>query len=247
MILIIFFKRLKIRRNIYNFTNMSYTEKQYFEINSQFQTQNSKEEEYFLDVIKKTIKIYFELGSSSRSSKKVNCIHEGIVDILLTLFSKEKGYTVKMEQNIQSHNFSEKKKCDIVILKNNTPFIVFPVKFSMSSYKKNRNNYLENLTGELYLMKAKNPNLNIIPINIIMDKVPTLDGSKKIKNFEHIYTDNFIPYNILVKNKLCYDMINYIVEVEHSKKENELFDNIQSIKQFKTQYRSFKSILKDLL
>ncbi len=110
MILIIFFKRLKIRRNIYNFTNMSYTEKQYFEINSQFQTQNSKEEEYFLDVIKKTIKIYFELGSSSRSSKKVNCIHEGIVDILLTLFSKEKGYTVKMEQNIQSHNFSEKKK-----------------------------------------------------------------------------------------------------------------------------------------
>lgn len=60
MILINFFKRIKIRRNIYiyiyNFTNMSYTEKQYFEINSQFQTQDSKEEEYFLDVIKKQLK-----------------------------------------------------------------------------------------------------------------------------------------------------------------------------------------------
>ena len=45
---------------------------------------------------------------------------------------------------------------DIVVLKDlKTPLIIFPLKFPISNYKQNRNNYWENLCGECFQMKIK--------------------------------------------------------------------------------------------
>lgn len=63
-------------------------------------------------------------------------------------------------------NSSGYKKCDIVILKNNKPYIIFPVKIIKSNYKQNKNNSWENLTGEIMQLLWANPNIKIIPINI---------------------------------------------------------------------------------
>ena len=203
------------------------------------------EEKRFIQIINETYETYFKYGS--RSSKKVDYFHSSIKDILERYFTCENGYDIKLEYNIKSCNSSKKKKCDIVVLKNNIPYIIFPVKIIMTNYKQNKNNSWENLTGELIQIKWCNPNIYIIPINILMDKTPYLKNNKEIKKFENVTTIDIENYNQLIKHNICYDIINYIVKVEHIKNENECFDKIQPIKKFITPYRSFSSIINKLL
>jgi hypothetical protein len=80
-----------------------------------------------------------------------------------------------------------------------------------------------------------------------MDKTPYLKNNKEIKNFENITIIDIENYDQLIKQNLCYDIINYIVKVEHIKKENECFDKIQPIERFITPYRSFNLIINKLL
>lgn len=239
-------KNGKIGQAILNGTYI-YGEKKDKNIKERYKyNKNLSEEANMLQIIYKTYIKYLKYGS--RSPKKVDYFHEAIKDLFIQFFfSKEKGYDVRTEYCIESYNCSNKKVCDIVILKNNIPFIVCPVKIIMTNYKQNRNNYIENLTGEITLIKWKNPNIHIIPINIIMSEVPYLKNSKKIKKFENISSNDFKNYNELLHNNFCYDIINYIIQVEHSKKENEYFDEIPPITKFETEYRPFSFILKDLL
>lgn len=205
------------------------------------------EEKRFIQIINEAYHIYFKYGS--RSSKKVDYFHSSIKDILKLYFTSKNGYDIQLEYNIQSCNSSKKKKCDIVVLKNKNPYIIFPVKIIMTNYKQNKNNSWENLTGELMHIKWSNPNIYIVPINIFMDRTPYLKTDKKIKNFENVNISDIENYNQLIKHNICYDIINYIVEVEHIKKENEYFDKIEPIKKFSvhTKYRNFNTILSNLL
>ena len=203
------------------------------------------EEKRFIQIINETYYKYFKYGP--RSSKKVDYFHSAIKCILEQYFTRKRGFNIKLEYNIISCNSSGKKKCDIVILKNNKPYIIFPVKIIMTNYKQNKNNSWENLTGEVMHIKWCNPDIHIIPINILMDKTPYLKNNKEIKKFENVITSDIENYNQLIKNNICYDIINYIVEVEHINKENECFDKIQPIKKFITPYKSFSSIISKLL
>lgn len=203
------------------------------------------EEEKFIKIINKTYKKYFKYGP--RSSKKVNYFHEKIKSILKFYFTDENGFEIITEYNILSCNSKKNKKCDIVVLKNKEPYIIFPVKVIMTNYKQNRNNSWENLTGELVHIKWCNNNINLIPINIFMDKTPYLKKNKKIKYFENVTIRDIENYNELVKHNICYDMINYIVEVDHVQNINEEFKEIKPIIKFITKYREFNLILNKLL
>lgn len=203
------------------------------------------EEKQFIEIMNVTYTKYFEYGS--RSPKKVNYFHSCIKDMLQQYFTIENDFEIKLEYKIPSCNSSNNKKCDIVILKNKIPYIIFPVKIIMTNYKQNKNNFWENLTGELVQIKWANHDIKIIPINIFMDKTPYLKNSKKIKHFESVTPSDIEIYNELIKRNICYDMINYIVEVEHFKKENEPFDKIQPIKKLITKYRTIGSIVDKLL
>ena len=207
--------------------------------------EKSIEEKRFIQILNGTNDIYFKCGP--RSSKKVDYFHSNIKCMLEQYFTIENGFHIELEYKIKSCNSSGIKKCDIVILKNNNPFIVFPVKIIMTNYKQNKNNSWENLTGELMHLKWANPNLHIIPINILMDKTPYLNKNGEIKKFENVITSDIENYSQLIKHDICYDIINYIVEVEHINKKNECFDKIQPIKKFITPYRSFSSIISKLL
>lgn len=200
-----------------------------------------------IQIINRTYDLYIKYGA--RSPKKVDYFHSKIKEILQELFPNDNVYLINLEHDIPSCNSTGKKKCDIVILKYDKPYIIFPVKIIMSNFKQNKNNGWENLTGEIIHIKWSNPDINIIPINIFMSQTPYLNNNHKITKFENITIDDIENYNILKQKKICYDIINYIVDIKHDCIVGDVFAIIPSIIQYNkcTQYRSFYEILKELL
>jgi hypothetical protein len=208
---------------------------------------NIDNENTFVDTIKETLRLYIQDGA--RSNSNVNYFHNFIKNHLLNLIQNKPEYLVKLEYNLKSTNSSGLKRCDIVILKNNEPYIVFPVKIIKSNYKQNKNNSWENLTGELQHLMWANENLKIIPINIFMNKTPYLKSNKQISKFENVTFDDINVYNFLVLKNIAYDMINYIMLVNHEVHENDYFNKIPTILGFdsNTPYRKMSDILENLL
>lgn len=190
--------------------------------------------------------LYIKYGS--RSNKNVNYFHNFIKNELEKIFIKPL-YEIKLEFEVKSSNSLGKKKCDIVVLKNNEPFIIFPVKIIKSNYKQNKNNGWENLTGELQHLKWSNDDINIIPINIFMNKTPYLNDKKIITKFENITIDDINIYNILIEKNIAYDLINYILIVNHNNIIDEEFDKPPIIIDIDstTPFRNLNDIVKDLL
>jgi len=187
-------------------------------------------EKEFLSMIKEATEMF--LVNGSRSNKKVNIVHEFIKKNIERIINDNglDGYEVKLEHSVASVNSSGKKRCDIVILKCNIPYLIIPCKFIMSNYMQNKNNFWENLTGEIVHLKMANKNLYILPINIVFNKVPYLKENKKIKKFEEITLEN--SYSItseLVKWNFCEDVLNFIIDVEHVNKEEENYTIAPSI------------------
>lgn len=217
-------------------------------LQSQSQTSTLTEEEgkRFLDVLSESYDLYITHGT--RSNKSVNHFHNYIKEELEKLFNDEK-YTVKLEYNIKSLNSSGNKRCDLVILRNNEPYIIFPVKMIKSTFQKNKNNTWENLTGELSHIVWANPDIKIIPINIFMDKIPLLNEKKLIIRFEKLSFDDISNYNRLKEHHLAYDLINYIIDVEHNVNIDEAFTAKPTLVGFNeaTPFRSMYEIVKDLV
>jgi hypothetical protein len=207
----------------------------------------------FLTNIKEVFEKYITHGA--RSSKKVDLLHEYFVNEInevINMSSNKEIYQCKMEHNVPSCNASGRKKCDIVVLKNGLPFIILPVKFIMTNYKQNKNNSWENVTGELCHIHWADTDkqINIIPINIIFDKVPYLKTDKKIQKYENItYTDSFKIYESLFSQKIVFDQMNYIINVNHICEVNTFYDKCPNILGFHsdTPYRSFHEILHTLI
>ena len=189
--------------------------------------------ELFIKEMENVYDLYIKYGS--KSNKNVNYFHNFIKNELEKIFIKSLG----------------KKKCDIVVLKNNEPYIIFPVKIIKSNYKQNKNNGWENLTGELQHLKWSNYNINIIPINIFMNKTPYLNDKKIITKFENITINDIIIYKILIEKNIAYDIINYILIVNNNNNINinEEFNKSPTIIDIddNTIFRNLYDIVKDLL
>jgi len=200
----------------------------------------------FMEVMKNIYDIYIEHGA--RSNKNVNYFHNYIKSELEKIFIQP-DYSVVLEYDVASTNSSKKKRCDIVVLKMSSPYIIFPVKIIKTNYKQNKNNAWENLTGELQHLRWANENIIIIPINILMNKTPYLDKSGKISKFENITIEDIEIYKMLTTKHITFDMINYILIVEHVNTINEPFDKTPQILDIDsdTPYRTLFDIVKDLV
>lgn len=200
----------------------------------------------FMEVMKNVYDIYIEHGA--RSNKNVNYFHNYIKSELEKIFIQP-DYSVVLEYDVASTNSSKKKRCDIVVLKMNTPYIIFPVKIIKTNYKQNKNNAWENLTGELQHLRWANENIIIIPINILMNQTPYLDKSGKISKFENITMEDIEVYKMLTTKHITFDMINYILIVEHVNTINEPFDKTPRILDIdsNTPFRTLFDIVKDLV
>ena len=214
---------------------------------------------HFLGILRNAFGLYNTHGC--RSSKKVDEMHNYVkdqVEILINKNNNGEKYKVHLEKNVPSINSVGKKKCDIVVYKNENPYIVFPLKFIMSNYKQNRNNSWESLTGEIMHLNWANKykegqalnDFHIVPINIIFNQVPYLLKNKKIKSFETIeFEQSFQIMSNLKKREMIYDAINYIIDVEHQSLVGEIYDkcpNFIDVNE-KTPFRTFDTILGKLL
>ena len=185
-------------------------------------------------ILNKATLLYMENGA--RSSAKVDYLHSRLAFIIDSVLPP--SFVVRLEYSVKSANASMSKKCDIVVTDTHgDPVIVFPVKFIMTSYMKNKNNSAENLTGECVHLKRANPSLRIIPINFIFASVPCLkDGV--IKSFESVdYDTTFKVYENEVKHnshKSCFQVFTCILDVVHANKAGENYDTVPTITAIQT-------------
>jgi hypothetical protein len=224
-------------------------------------TKLDTEKSSFIDMIHLANTTYMETGCNSRSSKKVDIIHQWIENRIKPLLRE--NMVIKQEQSVPANTKSGKKKCDIVIYKDDEPWIIFPVKYSMTSYKKNAYNYWENIQGDAMGLKKtaadEERELYIIPINIISNQIPNREKNGLIKNMEIItYEESLKVYETLkdmpsgnMKNisPLCIDVISYIIDVNNECKVGEKYDKCPTIIGFHkdTPYRTLEEILKPII
>ena len=104
----------------------------------------------FLNVLKESFLTY--LKTSARSNEKLKILHGAISRDLQTRLGAEynirsHGYNNGKEANIRGRYIN--KTVDITILRDNAPLAGIAVKFVMSNYSQNSNNYFENMLGEM--------------------------------------------------------------------------------------------------
>jgi len=114
------------------------------------------ERKQFLEIISQSFIIYERTGANRRSNEKVKYLQDGIMDMMkdtLVKLSLDVMYHIETEHPIKSIDDMGRKRCDIVVCRGHDPVAIFPIKFIMSNYSQNKNNYFENLTGELCHIK----------------------------------------------------------------------------------------------
>lgn len=92
------------------------------------------------------------------------------------------------------------KTVDITISKSNIPIAGIAVKYVMSNYMQNSNNYFENMLGETANIRCnQTPYFQIF---VIPDKIPYFDSSGKIKKWEQINAHNLKKYIALSEDNI---------------------------------------------
>ena len=148
----------------------------------------------FLAVLKEAFKMY--LQTDARSNKKL-CIlhgeiskdlHERLGDNKYSVYSL--GYGDGKEHKINGRYVD--KAVDITIAENNKPIAGIAVKYVMSNYSQNSNNYFENMLGETAnIRSAKIPYFQIF---VIPDKIPYFLKDGTISKPEMISEHNLKKY-----------------------------------------------------
>lgn len=159
----------------------------------------------FLDKINDSFQVYLETGA--RSNEKLKVLHGFIAKALSDKLGGEYqiaslGYGDDKEHNIHGRYID--KNVDITVLKDNKPVAGVAVKFVMSNYSQNSNNYFENMLGE-----TANIRCNGIPyfqILVLTNKAPYFKKDGTISKLEDITANNLRKYVTLSED----DATNYL-------------------------------------
>lgn len=177
-------------------------------------------------ILGKSIQLYMSHGC--RSSKRVDILHEFLASNISKYFPKNK-FEVLTEHNIPYDNITGRKKCDVVVKYLDSPKIhtVFPVKFVTTNYMQNRNNYWENLRGEVVGILDANPGIRVTPINVIFKQTPYLEKGGMIAKFENTcYEQSFKQYESLVTRGRCKRLFSAVVDVTYNNTIGEKYDKM---------------------
>lgn len=148
----------------------------------------------FLAVLKKSFITY--LQTSARSNKKLEILHGAISKDLDERLNDKKysvyslGYGIGKEQKIIGRYVD--KTVDITISENNVPIAGIAVKYVMSNYFQNSNNYFENMLGETANIRAAR--IPYFQIFVIPDKIPYFEKDGRITRWEMINEHNLKKY-----------------------------------------------------
>lgn len=148
----------------------------------------------FLAILKKAFITYLQTGA--RSNKKLGILHGAISEDLQERLNDNAysvyslGYGIGKEHKIKGRYID--KTVDITIAENNSHIAGIAVKYVMSNYSQNSNNYFENMLGETANIRcAKIPYFQIF---IIPDKIPYFDKDGSISKWETISEHNLSKY-----------------------------------------------------
>lgn len=171
-------------KDLKNYLEYKYSQRNGFKMNNY----------QFLAILKQSFIKYLETGS--RSNKKLGILHGAISEDLQERFNDNSysvyslGYGKEKEHKINGRYVD--KAVDITIEENNTPVAGIAVKYVMSNYSQNSNNYFENMLGETANIRcAKIPYFQIF---IIPDKIPYFDKEGNISKWEMINEHNLNKY-----------------------------------------------------
>ena len=147
----------------------------------------------FLTVLQKSFDKYLE--TSARSNEKLKILHQKIARDLSGKLGED--YTVDSldfgsgrEQTIPGRYLE--KKVDVCVSKNGKPQAGVAVKFVMSNYAQNSNNYFENMLGETANIRSSGT--PYFQIFIIPEKLPYFDNAGTVKKIEEITPHNIDKY-----------------------------------------------------
>ena len=148
----------------------------------------------FLQIIKNSFLTC--LKTSPRSNKKLKVLHGAISKYINNRLNdniyavQSLGFGKGKEQKIQGQYYE--KAVDITIQENGKNIAGIAVKFVMSNYSQNSNNYFENMLGETANIRSKG--IPYYQIFIIPDRVPYFNKDKKITRWEQISKHNLNKY-----------------------------------------------------
>jgi hypothetical protein len=154
----------------------------------------------FLQVLKESFSCY--LTSGSRSNKKLKILHSAIANDILKRLEESGGQNYSV-QSLGVGSGSEgkingryvDKAVDITISKNKIPVAGIAVKYVMSNYLQNSNNYFENMLGETANIRCAD--IRYFQVFVIPDKLPYFDDGGIIKRWEIISALNLKKYIVL--------------------------------------------------
>ncbi|MDR1697775.1 MAG: hypothetical protein LBR37_02515 [Erysipelotrichaceae bacterium] len=150
----------------------------------------------FLDVLGNSFKMY--LASGPRSNEKLKILHGAISVDLQNRIGYEflicsLGFKQGHEQSVPGRYMD--KTLDITVSRNERVIAGLAIKFVMSNYSQNSNNYFENMLGETANLRSNN--IPYFQIFIIPDKIPYYDSKKNITKWEEISEHNLKKYKKL--------------------------------------------------
>lgn len=150
----------------------------------------------FLEALENSFQVYLKTGA--RSNKKLEVLHSFIAKSLMEKLNDEfvvssLGVGDGKEKDIRGRYMD--KKVDIVISRNNKLIAGIAVKFVMSNYSQNSNNYFENMLGETANLRTnKIPYFHVI---VLTEHAPYFDRHDKITKIETITDNNLHKYMVL--------------------------------------------------
>jgi len=150
----------------------------------------------FLKAIKKSFIKY--LQTSPRSNEKLKIIHGFVANKLKEKLGNDYqisslGFLDEKEEKINGKYID--KKVDITIKKKGITLAGISLKFIMSNYSQNSNNYFENMLGETANIRSSK--IPYFQIFIIPDEIPYFDKDGKITKTEIISENNLKKYIII--------------------------------------------------
>ena len=184
-----------------------------------YHTRLMNEQISFLTMIQQSYSKY--LQTTSRSSGKVNIIHTWIKD-QLSSFYDDSRYVLSTDTFIPACNARGSKNTDIVVYDKKLKKYILGVcvKYICSSYKKNKNNYLEGAIGEATTIKMANPGIKLISFNIFPSECPLYDKYGNIKKFESISYDNHLKiYESYISDRFYDELIIYQLDIDYEKQQ----------------------------
>lgn len=147
----------------------------------------------FLEVVKKSFEKYLE--TSARSNEKLKILHGEIAeDIRKRLKDSYKVHSLNVnnDKEVEMSGRYMDKKVDIAVTHNEEVIAAIALKFIMSNYSQNSNNYFENMLGETANIRSSGkPYFQIL---IMPSKIPYFKKDGTISHYEKITRHNLSKY-----------------------------------------------------